>query len=139
MGLTLATSGSNISLILVAPKIESRKEEKKMKFLIISSIKDTFSTLPPAVSRQLMEATVAWVNQQKKAGKLLEIYTVAGWARTVGISEHPSAEEVAQTLAGVPMGGFLNFEVYPLADFNQSMKAHIEAAKAAEQLFPAPK
>jgi len=93
--------------------------------------------LPPAINRQLLEASVAWVNEQKKAGKLLEIYTVAGWARTVGISEHPSAEEVAQTLAGVPMGGFMNFEVYPLADFNESMKANIEAAKAAEQLFPA--
>jgi muconolactone delta-isomerase len=86
-----------------------------------------------------MEATVAWVNQQKKAGKLLEIYGIPGWWRTVSISEHPSAEEVAQTLATVPMGGFLNFEVYPLADFNQSMKAHIEAAKAAEQMFPAKK
>lgn len=108
-----------------------------MKFLTITSTKDTFSMLPPAISRQLMEATVAWVNEQKKAGKLLEIYSIPGWWRTVGISEHPSAEEVAQTLAGVPMGGFMNFEVYPLADFDESMKAHIESAKRAEQLFPA--
>ena len=92
--------------------------------------------LPPAINRQLLEASVAWVNEQKKAGKLLEIYAIPD-GRTVGISEHPSAEEVAQTLAGVPMGGFLNFEVYPLADFNESMKAFIEAAKRAEQLFPA--
>ena len=106
-----------------------------MKFLIISSLKDTVSTLPPAISRQLMEASVAWVNQQKQAGKVLEIYSLAGWGRTAAICEHPSAEDVAQTLAGVPMGGFMDFEVYPLADFNESMKAHIEAAKAAEQLF----
>jgi muconolactone delta-isomerase len=95
--------------------------------------------VPPAINRQLLEASVAWVNQQKKAGKLLEIYSTSGWGRIVAISEHPSAEDVAQTLAGVPMGGFLNFEVYPLSDFNQSMKANIEACKTAEQMFPAKK
>ena len=111
-----------------------------MKFLIMCTVKDTMSTLPPAINRQLLEASAAWVNEQKKAGKVLEIYEIPGWARTIVIAEHPSAEDVAQTLAGVPMGGFLNFEVYPLADFNESMKANIEAAKAAEQLFPcAPK
>ena len=110
-----------------------------MKFLIMCTVKDTMSMLPPAISRQLLEASVAWVNQQRQAGKVLEIYSTSGWGRTVGICEHPSAEDVAQTLAGAPMGGFLNFEVYPLADFNQSMKAHIEAAKAAEKLFPPPK
>jgi len=109
-----------------------------MKFLVIGTLKDTFSMLPPAVGRQLMEASVAWVNQQKKVGKLLEIYAIPD-GRPVGISEHPSAEDLAQTLAGVPMGGLLNFEVYPLADFNQAMKANIEAYKAAEQMFPAKK
>jgi len=109
-----------------------------MKFLVIVSTKDTFSMLPPAVGRQLMEASVTWINQQKKAGKVLEIYAIPD-GRIVAISEHPSAEDVAQTLATVPMGGFLNFEVYPLADFNQAMKANIEAYKAAEQMFPAKK
>ena len=137
MGLTLAMSGSNISSLIWSPQILRAERRRKVKFLIITSTKDTFSMLPPAISRQLIEATVAWVNQQKKAGKLLEIYAIPGWWRTVAISEHNSAEEVAQTLAGVPMGGFLNFEVYPLADFAQSIKANIEAYKTAEQLFPA--
>ena len=110
-----------------------------MKFLIMCTLKDTMSMLPPAMNRQLLEATVAWVNEQKRAGKLLEIYSTPGWWRTVAISEHDSAEDVAQTLAGVPMGGFLNFEVYPLADFDKTMKANIESAKAAEKFFPAKK
>ena len=83
-----------------------------------------------------MEASVAWVNQQRQAGVILEIYTVAGWGRTAVICEHESAEHLVQTLTGMPLAGFMNFEVYPLGDFAQSMKAHIEAAKAAEQLFP---
>ena len=110
-----------------------------MKFLIMCTVKDTFSMVPSAISRQLFEASVAWINQLKKAGKVLEIYSTSGWGRIVAICEHPSAEDVAQTLATAPMGGFLNFEVYPLADFNQSMKAIIEAYKVAEQMFPAKK
>jgi len=110
-----------------------------MKFLTISSLKDTISTLPPAISRQLMEASVAWVNEQKKAGTILEIYTLPGWRRTVVICEHESAEHVVQTIVGMPLATFMDFEVYPLADFGESMKASIESAKRAEKLFPAPK
>ena len=63
---------------------------------------------------------------------------IAGWDRTATICEHKSAEHVAQTLASAPLGAFLNFEAYPLANFNEAMKANIEAAKMAEKLFPAP-
>jgi len=108
-----------------------------MKFVHICSVKDTASTLPPAVSRQLLEATVAWVNQQKQAGTLLEIYVMAGWRRTIAIYEAESAEAVAQKVAENPFGAFLNHEVYPLADFDEVMKANIESVKRAEQLFPA--
>ena len=86
-----------------------------------------------------MEASAAWVNQQKQAGVILEIYTVAGWARIAVICQHESAEHLFQTITGMPLAGFMNFEVYPLADFDQSMKVHLEAAKAAEQMFPAKK
>lgn len=109
-----------------------------MKFLGISSLKDTISTLPPAVSRQLMEATADWVNQQKKAGTILEIYFMAGWNRTVVIMEQKSAEEVVRNMSTIPMQAFMNFETYPLADFNESLKAFIESIKAAEQMFPGP-
>ena len=108
-----------------------------MKFLTISTLKDTFSTVPPAIARQLVEATLAWTNEQKKAGRIPEIYEIAGGGSAV-ICEHPSLEDVVETLANIPMGGFMNFEVHPLADFNQSMKAYIEAFKTAEKLFPSP-
>ena len=65
-----------------------------MKFVHITSLKDTASTLPPAVTRQLLEATVAWVNQRKQAGKLLEIYAMAGWRRTMAISFEATCEDV---------------------------------------------
>jgi len=107
-----------------------------MKFVSICSVKDTLSTLPPAAVRKILEATTAWVNQKKQAGKLLEIYGIAGWRRSLVIYEAESAEEIVQTVTENPLGAFLDHEVYALADFNEVMKLNIESVKRAEQLFP---
>ena len=109
-----------------------------MKFLVISHLKDTFSTLPPSVVRQLWEANMELVNQARKAGKIREIYWIPGWNRGVSIEDKKSAEEVVQTLSGSPMFAFLNFEVYPLADFDESRKVLLESVKAAEKMMPGP-
>lgn len=109
-----------------------------MKFLTIAKMKDTMSTLPPAVSRQLMEATLALMNQEMKAGRILEAYFMAGSGRSMVIGENKSAEELVQVISTLPIGGFMDFETYPLADFNESMKAYIESMKAAEKMFPGP-
>ena len=45
---------------------------------------------------------------------------------------------MAQRATDVPLGGFMNTEIYPLADFNEVMKATIESLKRAEQTFPGP-
>jgi hypothetical protein len=54
------------------------------------------------------------------------------------ISEAKSAEESVQRILALPIGGFTDFETYPLANFNESMKADIEAIKTAEKMFPIP-
>ena len=107
-----------------------------MKFLLMFTVTDSCTLVPPTVMRQVLEADVAWVEEQKRAGKILEVY-FCHYQRAVAICEHPSAEDLAQTLAQCPMAGFVNVEVYPLADFGQAMKANIEALKVAEALFPA--
>jgi muconolactone delta-isomerase len=109
-----------------------------MKFLTISHSKDTMSTLPPAVLRQLMEATVAYMDQGKKDGRILAYYFIPGWDRSMVISEGNSAEDIVKAIAGLPVGSFLDFEVYPLADPNESMKIYIEALKMAEKMMPGP-
>jgi muconolactone delta-isomerase len=109
-----------------------------MKFLIIGDMKDTVSALPPAVIRQLVEATNAAVSKQKKAGKLLETYWIPGWSRTVGIGEAKSAEEIVQNFSEIPMAPFMNNEVYPLADYNESAKTILKAFKAAEKMMSSP-
>jgi muconolactone delta-isomerase len=109
-----------------------------MKFLIISKIKDAATMLPPSVMRPLMEATLNAVNQEMKPGGILEAYFMAGSGRAMVITEAKSAEEIVQRISALPMGGFMDFETYALANFNESMKADIEALKAAEKMFPAP-
>jgi muconolactone delta-isomerase len=109
-----------------------------MKFLGISKTKDTASTLPPSVMRQLMEATLDFMNQEKKAGRILEAYFIPGWDRVVTISEFKSAEEINQLLSELPIGAFLDIETYPLANFNESMKTYMENLKTAEKMFPGP-
>ena len=107
-----------------------------MKFLTISSVKDIAYTLPPSVSRQLLEASFDGMKQQMKAGKILEAYALAGWDRYMVISEYDSAEEVFQTLTAMPIGNYMDFEVYPLASFDEAMKGVLESVKAAEKMMP---
>ena len=109
-----------------------------MKFLTISKMKDAAATVPPSVMRQLMEATVEVMKQESKAGKVLEYYFIPGWDRMVAISEVKNAEEIVKLLSDLPVGGFLDFEIYPLADAFESMKTYIESMKAVEKMFPGP-
>jgi hypothetical protein len=109
-----------------------------MKFLIIAKMKDSAFMLPPAVQRQMLEGTVAYMNQHKKEGKLQESYYVPGVGRTVLITgDMKSAEEFVKNQSGVPGGAFMDYEiVYPLADFNESLSIIMEAMKAAEKKMP---
>ena len=105
-----------------------------MKFLSICKVTDAAALCPPSVMRQLLEATLAWMDGQKKAGIILEAYAMPG-GRTAVICQHPSADEAAQAIASIPMGAFMNFEVYALADASTTMKAYIESVKRAEKLM----
>ena len=108
-----------------------------MKFLSLCTLKDSFSMLPPATGRQLLELTLSWSDQQRKDGKILELYAMPGAKTTMAICEHPSAEDLNQTLITMPLYGFMDFEIYPLSDIGHSMKASIESMKAAERMMPA--
>jgi muconolactone delta-isomerase len=101
-------------------------------------MKDAASMVPPSVMRPLIEATLNLMNQEMKAGRILEAYLMAGSGRSMVISEVKSAEEIVQRISALPIGGFMEFETYPLANFNESLKAEIEALKTAEKMFPGP-
>jgi hypothetical protein len=111
------------------------ERREKMKFLTVSKIKDSAALCPPATTRQLLEATLTFIDAMKKAGKLLEAYAIPEGGTAV-ICDHPSIEDVAQTIASIPIGGLMSHEVYPLADLDETMKAVIETFKKAEQFSP---
>jgi len=107
-----------------------------VKFLLISSYKDTMTTLPPAVARQMSEGMLGWMQQQRQAGRVLDAYVIPAWKRAVLICDFESGDQITQILPGMPGFGFMDFEVYPLADFDGSVKYFVEALKKAEQLMP---
>ena len=107
-----------------------------MKFLVISKSKETASAAPPKVIRQLYESTFKQLKQAMKEGKIPEFYYAPGWGRAVSIQEHDSAEEVTKMIEGTPIAPYMNFEVYPLANFEESMKIFIESWKRLEKLMP---
>jgi hypothetical protein len=109
-----------------------------MKFLVIGTMKDTALLIPPAIGRQMTEASIAVMNQQKKAGKIVEFYWIPGTSRSVVIREAKSAEEIVKDMSEVFATALANFEIYPLADFNESQKILLEMLKAAEKMTPAP-
>jgi muconolactone delta-isomerase len=108
-----------------------------MKFLVISKMKDTAVALPPSVMRQLMEVSAAAMEQQKKAGQILDFYySPAGCS--VAILEEKNAEEWVKDQTSIPILSYMNFEVYPLSDGFPAMKTLIESLKTAEQMMPGP-
>jgi len=108
-----------------------------MKFLVISRLKDTVLALPPSVMRQLLEVSVAVMEQQKKAGQILDFY-YSPTGCSVAILENKNAEEWVKDQASIPILSYMNFEVYPLSDGFTAMKTFIESMKAAEKMFPGP-
>ncbi len=58
---------------------------------------------------------------------------IPGWRRNVAISQAESAEDVVKSFNEMPTGVFMDFELHPLADWDESMKYAMEALKRAEQ------
>jgi len=106
-----------------------------MKFLGICKPKDSVSMLPPAVARQLLEMSLAGMNQLKKAGKMLEGYASPAGCFAV-ILEYKSAEEWLKDQTMVPILTYYTQELYPLADMDEAMKSYLESLKAAEKMMP---
>jgi muconolactone delta-isomerase len=85
-----------------------------MKFLVISQRKEAGYKIPASTRENNIKA----VKQAVKDGKILDIYQIPGWNKTVTIEEHDNAQEMLDAVG--PMLEYLNFEVYPLADFDLS-------------------
>jgi hypothetical protein len=102
-----------------------------MKFLSILKQKEVMLTLPPAVGKQLIKASMAGMKQLKKEGKLLESYSSPSGLGVV-ILNYNSADEWIKDQNLIPLLTYYSQEIYPLADMEDTMKSVLEALKAAK-------
>jgi hypothetical protein len=116
------------------------KKERTMKFLTINKIKDSLALLPPAVSLQIFETSLAAIKQQKKEGKILEMYYSPGENLIIGIHEYADADQWAKDQIKIPVMMYAEIKAYPLANFDGYIKNNLAAVKAAARMAPtAPK
>jgi hypothetical protein len=106
-----------------------------MKFLTISTRKDTFSALPQDEQNKLNIGTVEHLLKlKKKMSDKFTMYSIPGWGRAVSIGDYGSFDEYSQSLqTPVSQRGFSNHESYPLIEMDlKEMEAYIKQAKSAK-------
>jgi muconolactone delta-isomerase len=98
-----------------------------MKFLVIS--KPTH-LVPPEIGPVLIDAMIAWIDQNIANGKVESTWGFAGTGGGGGILEVDSIEELDAIMAGFPFGAFSEVEVIPLVDLHKALQ-HTKQAMLA--------
>ena len=90
-----------------------------MKFIRIANHTEEFYKARPENFKEKLEEHKRWMEGQKKAGKLLAAYLLAGNAegdRTITIWEFDTPEEIDKCIWDDPIGFTFSWEVYPAVD-----------------------
>ena len=95
----------------------------------IDDTADAFGLLPPEVTLQLMETSMASVQRLREERKILEFYYSLN-RHTIALLDYDSAEECVNNQRSIPILNYAKAELYPLADGMASMKGMLEALKA---------
>jgi hypothetical protein len=104
-----------------------------MKFLIVSKMKDTFVTLPTPAKLQILQTTLASVQNLMAAGKILAFYySPSGY--NVSIIEYKTVEAWTADQHSLPIIWYSDHEVYPLTDGIPVTETIIENLKTAETM-----
>jgi muconolactone delta-isomerase len=93
---------------------QESKVKEKIKFLVISEAKDIFYAMPAEERGKIEEATNNLLEQDIKAGAILEFYNIPGWDRSVSIEQYESVEELYKHFEKYAIYPYTKFEVYPL-------------------------
>ncbi|MDR1292474.1 MAG: hypothetical protein LBJ91_03645 [Clostridiales Family XIII bacterium] len=90
-----------------------------MKFIRMATHTEEFYKSPPANFGELLKEHKHWLEKQKRSGKLLAAYLLAGNAdgdRNVFIWDFESTDEIDKAIWEDPIGFTFNWEVYPAVD-----------------------
>jgi muconolactone D-isomerase len=101
--------------------------EFSLKFLVLTEVRE----LPPepAQSMELARQQIEMLLELKKKGKVLEGYTKAGLKGGVVIFDVESAAELNSLMLSLPLYTFLDTEVYPLLDNEESLAQMKQASE----------
>ena len=102
-----------------------------MKYLAIARNKDSFYALPPEKRKEIRTASIAFVDEQLKAGKCEDAYYLGGMKGSVTIWELESSEESARICLESPLLPFQDLELIPIIEYDVGKKAVIEAFEKA--------
>jgi hypothetical protein len=112
------------------------KQEKQMKFLTISTIKDIYYTLPKEERDKINAATITHLIERKKEmGGKLQFYSAPG-GTVYSITEADSIEEYSLGLMQSPRAaaGYTKLTCIPLMEMDEkAIKAYQERMKAAKK------
>jgi len=90
-----------------------------MKFIRIACHTDEFYKSPPENFGVLLEEHKVWLEKQKKSGKLIDAFLLAGnkdGDRNIFIWEFESTDEIDKCIWEDPIGFTFNWEIYPAID-----------------------
>ena len=89
-----------------------------MRFLVVTKSRESF---PPDVAPMLLQAMRAWVEENRTAGRIEDVWGFAGIPGGGGIFNVESLEELDGVMAAFPFGNFSDVEVYGLVDIDGAL------------------
>ncbi len=107
-----------------------------MKFLVIGKLKDVALTLPPAAAIPMFEASIAAMKQQKKEGRIADEYYSPGTGQIILILNYDNADQWQKDQSMLPILQYMDYEAYPLSNYDQYVNSALENMKAAAKMMP---
>ncbi len=103
-----------------------------MKILAIAKPRDAALTMPPSMTRQLLEPSLAAMKKQKAQGTLLASYYSPVKSCVAVIVDYDKTEDWMKDLQAIPIMMYYDQEIYPIVDMEDAAKDIIKALKATE-------
>ena len=103
-----------------------------MMFLVIQRMKLGLAFVPEMIDPFL--ASFEYLKDLEKKGVVKSLWAFVDGSGGGGIADVPSADQFYQLLAGSPVSGFVDYEVYPLTSIDVVAETMRKAKEAAAKM-----
>jgi hypothetical protein len=92
-----------------------------MKFLTMSTIKESYYSLSPTEQAKIMSLSLQYIlDLKKKMGSHFAFYYTPAMTYQISVGEYSSLEEYSQSLMSpAAQAGFMEYESYPLIEIDE--------------------